>query len=239
MFKMHKFFKSCKEYQEYHDKYNLKWGVARYNKKFDDDYSLLNYQYIQNNNLDDKAIDDLIQPTVDWFKKICSGDKLYSLMYSIGCKSEFDTFESVINECGSIYTKAIIKNSLMLEDGYVKKKLYESIKESFRQAKLARCWAKGGYQFMLSDPIPLIRNALGIDKTGLIPANHVYSSYWNRYNPEEIDLCRSPMVDRHEHNVVKLAKTTEMDKWYQYLYSGIIYSIYDLVNYIYTIQDEG
>ena len=227
MFKMHKYYTSCKEYQEFHDKYNLKWGVARYNKKYDDDCSLLNYQYIQNNNLSDKDIDNLIQPTVDWFTKICSGDKLYSTLYAIGCKNKTSSFNEMMESCGSIYTKAIVQNSKMLEDGYVKKKLYESIKESFRQAKIGRLWSRGGYQFMLSDPIPLVRNALGLDATGLIPANHVYSAYWNKYNPLELDLCRSPMVDRHEHNIVKLAKSSEMDKWYKYLYSGIIYSIYD------------
>jgi len=228
MFKMHKYYTSVEEYVNFHNQYNLKWGVARYNKKYDDDYSLLNYQYIQNNNLSNTDIDELIQPTVDWFEKICSGDKLYSMMYTIGCKSEFDTYDDVFNNCGSVYTKAIVKNSDMLNDGYVKKKIYESIKESFRQAKIGRVWARGGYQFMLSDPVPLIRKALGINPVGLIPANQVYSKYWNKYDSNELDLCRSPMVDRHEHNIVNLAKSVEMDEWYKYLYSGIIFSIYDL-----------
>lgn len=226
-FKMHKYYKSCAEYAQAFKKYNLKWGVARYNKKYDDDYSLLNYQYIQNNNLSDNDIKELMRPTVDWFQKICSGDKLYSLMYAIGCKSQNDKFEDIVDQCGSVYTKAIVKNSRMLNDGFVKKKLYESIKESFRQAKIGRLWAKGGYQFMLSDPIPLLRNAVGLDAKGLIPANQVYSNYWNKYKPTELDLCRSPMVDRHEHNISTLARSSEMDKWYQYLYSGIVYSIYD------------
>ena len=226
-FKMHKFYKSCKEYTDFQTKYNIKWGVARYNKRYDDDYALLNYQYIQNNVLSNKDIDDLIQPTVDWFKKICSGDKLYSILYAIGCQNEESDFEEILENCGSVYTKAIVQNSKMLQDGYVKHKIYDSIKESFRQAKLGRIWTKGNYQFMLSDPVPLVRHSLGLDATGLIPANYVYSNYWNKYNPDEIDLCRSPMVDFHEHNVVKLAHSSEMDKWYSYLYSGIIYSIYD------------
>lgn len=226
-FKMHKYYKSCKEYQEYHDAYNLKWGVARYNKKIDDKYSLLNYQYIQNNNLSDKDIEDLIEPTIEWFQKICSGDKLYSLLYSIGCSNQDTTLNEIIESCGSIHTKAISQNSEMLNDGYIQKKIYESIKESFRQSKIGRIWAMGGYQFMLSDPIPLIRNSLGLDATGLIPANHIYSMFWNNHNHDELDLCRSPMVDRHEHNIVKTVQNKEMDKWYKYLYSGIIYSIYD------------
>lgn len=227
MFKMHAYFTSVREYQEYHDQYGLHWGIARYNKKQDDDYCLLNYQYIQNNRLDDQDIQNLTAMSVDWFKKICSGDKFYSILYAVGPRKEDLDFRSLQDSCGSIHTKAIVQNSRMLEDGYVRRKIYDSIKENFRQAKLGRIWCRGGYQFMLADPIPLLRNAAGLDPTGMIPAGHVYSAYWNSYHPDEIDACRSPMVDRHEHNILKLADSPAMGHWYKYLYSGIVYSIYD------------
>jgi len=227
MFKMHKYYTSTEQYQNFHDANHLHWGVARYNKKQDDHYTQLNYQYIQNNNLNDESIEKLLTPTKEWFTKICSGDKLYSILYAIGCRGEEETFEEIQNSCSSIHAKAIVQNAEMLNDGYVQSKIYQSIKESFRQAKIGKLWCRGGYQFMLSDPVPLLRNAVGLDPTGLIPSNHIYSAYWNRDQPKQLDLCRSPMVDRHEHNVVSLAASPDMDYWYQHLYSGIIYSIYD------------
>ena len=226
-FKMHKYYHGVKEYTDFHTQYNLKWGVARYNKVVDDDYSLLNYQYIQNNNLDDNTIDELILPTVNWLRNVCSGDMEYSLLYTLGCKDKDDTYDDIMNSCGSLFSKAIFRNVDLLNDGYVKHKIYNSIKESFRQAKIGRVWAHGNYQFMVSDPVPLIRSAVGLPPVGLISANCVYSNYWNKYNPKEIDLMRSPMVDRHEHNICKLVNSSEMQQWYQYLYSGIVYSIYD------------
>ena len=227
MFKMHKHYKSWQEYTKFHKMYNLKWGVARYNKKHDPEYSLLNYQYIQNCNLSDNDIDELIKPTISWINNICSGDDLYSLLYALGVKNGDEDFDDILEQCGDLFTKAVLKNKDMLKDGYVQKKLYDSIKESIRQAKIGRVWAKGGYQFMLSDPIPLLRNALGLDSTGLIPANQIYSNYWNNIKPKELGLYRSPMVDRHESNIVTLFNTQEARHWYQYLYSGIVYSIYD------------
>jgi hypothetical protein len=228
MFKLHAHYKSVKEYVEYHEKNNLKWGITRYNKIIDDDYSLLNYQYIQNNNLDNDALQEIISPTVDWLRKICSGQEEYSLLYTLGCKKEDAIYDDSKADCGALFTQVILKNADMLQDGYIKRKIYNSIKESFRQAKIGRIWCKGNYQFMISDPIPFLRNALDCDDVrGLIPANHVYSEYWNKYKPKSIDLMRSPMVDRHEHNVVNLADNSEMRLWYKYLYSGIIYSIYD------------
>lgn len=237
MFKMYKYYDSVAEYVEFHNKYGLKWGVARYNKKNDDQYSLLNYQYIQNNGLDDDGLDGLSYTTVDWFEKICSGDKFYSIMYSIGGQQEDTTVDDVVDNCGSIHTKTIAKNSKMLTDGYVRRKIYESIKESFKQAKIGRWWCRGGYQFMLSDPIPLLQNAANKTILGEIPANHVCSAYWNKTNPKEIDLCRSPMVDRHEHNISKLHNSDITTEWYKYLYSGIIYSVYDLATIRHSDSD--
>ena len=46
-FKMAKYYSSWEGYLSYHHSYHLKWGVARYNKQYDDEYVLTNYQYIQ------------------------------------------------------------------------------------------------------------------------------------------------------------------------------------------------
>lgn len=228
-FKMAKYYSAWEGYLSYHHSYNLKWGVARYNKEFDDEYVLTNYQYIQVLNLDREDIRGLVSYTTDWFKNICSGDKLYSLAYNIGIKNPEDNLSEIINSCGSAFTKAIVKNSKMLEDGYVQRKIYNSIKESIRQAKLGRIWVKGNYQFMISDPIAQVRSALGLSPDGELQANEIYSNFWNERNVAgEVCLMRSPLTHYSEINVERLAKTKEMEKWYKYIYSGIIYSIYDI-----------
>ncbi len=228
-FKMAKYYSAWEGYLSYHHSYNLKWGVARYNKEVDDEYVLTNYQYIQVLDLDREDIKGLVSYTTDWFKNICSGDKLYSLAYNIGIKNPEDSLSEIINSCGSAFTKAIVKNSKMLEDGYVQRKIYNSIKESIRQAKLGRIWVKGNYQFMISDPIAQVRNALGLSPDGELQANEVYSNFWNERNVSgEVCLMRSPLTHYSEINVERLAKTKEMEKWYKYIYSGVIYSIYDI-----------
>lgn len=228
-FKMAKYYSSWEGYLSYHHSYHLKWGVARYNKQYDDEYVLTNYQYIQVLNLDRDDIKGLVSYTTDWFKNICSGNKLYSLAYNIGIKNPEDNLDDIINSCGSAFTKAIIKNSNMLEDGYVQRKIYNSIKESIRQAKLGRIWVKGNYQFMISDPIAQVRSALGLEVKGALQANEIYSNFWNERNYDgEICLMRSPLTHYSEINVEKTANTDEMKKWYRYIYSGIIYSIYDI-----------
>lgn len=228
-FKMAKFYSSWEGYLSYHQEYHLKWGVARYNKENDDEYVLTNYQYIQVLNLDKDDIRGLVSYTIDWIKNICSGNPFYALSYNVGVKNENDTIEGIINSCGSLFTKAIIRNPIMLEDGYVQRKIYNSIKESIRQAKLGRIWVKGNYQFMISDPVAQCRSALGLSPEGIIPANNVYSSFWNSRTPsDEVVCCRSPLTYYSEVNPLKLFKSDETKKWYKYIYSGMIYSIYDI-----------
>ena len=228
-FKMAKYYSSWEGYLSYHHSYHLKWGVARYNKQYDDEYVLTNYQYIQVLNLDRDDIKGLVSYTTDWFKNICSGNKLYSLAYNIGIKNPEDNLDDIVNSCGSAFTKAIVKNSNMLQDGYVQRKIYNSIKESIRQAKLGRIWVKGNYQFMISDPIAQVRSALGLEVKGALQANEIYSNFWNERDYDgEICLMRSPLTHYSEINVERTANTDEMKKWYRYIYSGVIYSIYDI-----------
>ena len=228
-FKMAKYYSSWELYLSYHKEYNLKWGVARYNKEFDDEYVLTNYQYIQVLDLDKDDIRGLISYTTDWIKNICSGNLEYSLAYNVGVKNPFISKESLINSCGSVFTKAIMKNSYMLNDGYIQKKIYNSIKESIRQAKIGRVWVKGNYSFMISDPVAQCESALGLEPKGLLPSNYVYSNFWNeRTDSNEICLLRSPLTHYSEVNIQNLANTENMRKWYKYIYSGVIYNIYDI-----------
>ena len=228
-FKMAKYYSSWEGYLSYHRAYNLKWGVARYNKEFDDEYVLTNYQYIQVLDLSKEDIQGLVSYTTNWIKNICSGDIKYALTYNVGVKNPTLNVDSIINSCSSTFTKAIIKNPDMLKDGFVQRKIYNSIKESIRQAKIGRIWVKGNYSFMISDPVAQCRSALGLSPDGLLPANYVYSNFWNtRGVSGEVCLLRSPLTHYSEVNIQNLANTEDMRKWYKYIYSGIIYNIYDI-----------
>ena len=226
-FKMHKYYVSWNEYQKYVNAADIKWGVARYNKKYDDEYVLSNYQYLQVLNIDKNDILKLIQPTVDWIKKICSGNPLYAMLYMLGCKGEQTNYKDLYNGAQSTALKAIIKNPMMLDDAHVQKKIYRNIAETINRAKIGKIWVRGNYSFMISDPVAQCRSALGLEPTGLIRPDAVYSNFWRERGVTQVDLCRSPMIDSHEHNPSQVVSSREMDYWYQHIKSGIIYSIYD------------
>lgn len=232
-FKMVKYYSSWEGYLSYHHDYKLRWGVARYNKENDDIYTLTNYQYLQVLDLDKEDIHGLVQYTTDWIKNVCGGKLEYALAYNIGVKNREEPIEDLINSCGSVFTKTIMKNPSFINDSYIQSKIYNAIKESIRQAKIGRIWAKGNYQFMISDPVAQCQSALGLPIKGLLPAKHIYSYFWNNFKGNENELseiacCRSPLTYYSEVGINKLFDNAETIKWYQYIYSGIIYSIYDI-----------
>lgn len=239
-FKTAKYYESWQEYLEYTIKGKINWGVARYNKHYDEDYVLANYQYIQALDLSKEDIKDLIAPTIKWIQQICSGDPLFALLYCFGTHSDDPTYQEMYGMAQTNIMKAIIKNNKFLDDSYVQSRIYKNIVESINKAKIGKIWVKGNYQFMISDPVAQCQAALGLEPVGLIKKDEVYSNYWLKHRPEGcvIDLCRSPLIDQHEHNPSKIiVNNAEADYWYQYLNSGIIYSTYDTACYRHSDSD--
>lgn len=235
-FKTHKYYKSWDEYQSYAQAGNIHWGVARYNKRHDDDYVLVNYQYIQALSLNEQDIKELVKPTVDWIKKVCSGDTLSTLLYAFGPKSEEIDYQQMYGTAQTTAMKAIVKNVDFLKDSYVQKKIYKNITQTINNAKIGKIWVRGNYQFMIADPYAQAQFAFDMEPTGLLQKDEVYSKFWLdrwRVTPARdtgcvVDACRSPMIDMHEHNPMNVVvNNTDADYWYQYLPSGIIYNTYD------------
>ena len=238
-FKTSKYYDSWQEYQSYAQKGNIHWGVARYNKKQDAEYTPANYQYIQSLTLSQEDIHELIQPTVEWINKICSGDPVYALLYSFGSRDQDASHSAILSSAQTAPMKAIIKNPEFLKDTYIQRKIYKNIAESINHAKIGKIWIHGNYEFMISDPMAQVQSALGLDPVGLLKANEIYSDFWRQRCPAGtvLDCCRSPMIDQHEHNPMNLAYDGEKAYWYRYIYSGFIYNSYDTSCYRHEDSD--
>ena len=236
-FKMWKYYKSWEEYVFNCEKYGHIWGISRYTSKKDAEYSLLNYQYIQTLDLNIEKIRELAQPTIDWIDKICSGNKLYTLLFLLGVSKDKDSLDDILNKTGNDIVKAIIYNDELLKDPYVRKKIYSFIERRIKDAKLGRLWVRGNYQIMVADPYEQCEFAFGLEPKGLLQAGEYYSKFWNDRKITKVDACRSPMVDFHEHNILNLVRGAEIAKWYQYLDTGIVYNTYGLDTVIHSDSD--
>lgn len=228
-FKMWKMYRSWEQYLENFHKYNHIWGVSRYSAKVDNEYSPLNYQYIQTLNLDtDEKIKELAQPTIDWIQKVCDGDKLYTLLFMLGVCDGESSLEDLVGQTDSNVVKAILYNDRLLEDPYVKKKIYRTIEKKIQEAKIGRLMVNGNYSMMIADPYAQAEHIFGLPTKGLLKEFEYYNNFWKKRKVTKVDACRSPLVDFSEHNILNLKVNEKTEEWYQYLYTGTIYNIWGL-----------
>ncbi|RYI30593.1 hypothetical protein EVU96_09260 [Bacillus infantis] len=225
-FKMYKQYQSWEQFIQLQEHHGHSWGVTKVSPKVDREMSLLNYQYIQTLRLDRQTIRELIKPTTTWIDKICSGDKLSTLLFLLGTSDKNETVTELLDKTNSNFTKAILYNDKLLNDPYIKKKIYESISTKIKDAKIGRLWARGNYQCMVSDPYGQAQWAFKMNVTGLLNEHEHYSRFWNEREVKKVDACRSPMVDFHEHNILNFKTSDDTEEWFKYQDSGIIYNIW-------------
>ena len=234
-------------HQKSMQKYGLRWGVVIANKEHDDDYRTLNYQYLQALDLDDADIDRLCSHTEDLLTKLCSGHTETVYRTLVGFSGGVD--DSIGNDCGdateaakpaaSLLQRAIAHNYDLLQDSYIQTLIHREVESKFNGAKIGKLLCRGGYSFIVSDPVAQIQHIIrshavdgdhDIAVSGLIPAHEIYSAYWNRVRPapDKVVLMRSPLIDSSEVTVCGLARTPEMDRWYSHIKSGLILSVCDV-----------
>lgn len=226
-FKTHKYYSSWEEYSAYAERGGIPWGVARYPRREDDEWVQANYQYIQALSLSQPDVEGLIAPTVSWLRAICSGEPLPTLLYLFGQKGERSDFRSIFGAAQTAPMKAVAKDARFLSDPYVQSRVRKSIAAAIDRAKIGKVWIRGNYQFMISDPVAQCQSALGLDPVGCLGPDEVYSRFWLSRGVAEVDCCRSPMIDCHEHNPMSVSASPEAERWLSGIYSGIVYNTYD------------
>ena len=249
-FKMWKVYGKHGGWQYHQDsmrKYGLRWGVVIANKEYDDDYRTLNYQYVQALDLDGEDIDRLCAHTEDLLTKLCSGhtETVYHTLVGFsggvadGMGNDSSADAEAVNPTASLLQRAIAHNYDLLHDSYIQTLIHREVESKFNGAKIGKLLCRGGYSFIVSDPFAQIQHIIkshavdgdhDITVTGLIPANEIYSAYWNQVQPmpNQVVLMRSPLIDSSEVTVCGLARTPEMDRWYSNIKSGLILSIHDV-----------
>lgn len=224
-FKMYKRYKNWDEYMESFNKYHHTFGVTRVSPERDKEYSTLNYQYIQTLNLTDSDLQDLAQPTIDWINKICSGDRLYSLLFLNGVITKSNVkIDELLEKCDNNFIKALLLSSKVFDDEYVQRKIYQLIQKKIDEAKIGRIWVKGNYSMMISCPYELCNHAFKLEDKHLLQKGECYNKFWIDKGVKKVDTMRSPMVDPSEHNIVNIVSNEKMNEWYKYIYTGTIYN---------------
>lgn len=217
--------KHCFE-EEIHG-YRRTFNISSYDEKFSElkKTTVMAYQPLQTSEYTDDEIEELCKPTVNGYMEACSSVEGF-LKYR-GIISEQDKDDDIDWSRFPSYYQALYYNHSLFNDEFIQKKIKQDIKSGKERAYVGKIIVSGNYQTLTPDLYALMQHAFGLEVTGLLKENEVYSNYWNHnlFETPWIDIIRSPHI-ANEHCPVQVVTSGTMEKWFKYQQTGIILSVF-------------
>jgi len=205
---------------------DFNWTISRTTPKIDSHTFDSNYQYLQVEDLDDYSIERLAQPTIDYLMNVSGLDWMSVVLFMIGDLEEKNISKEWFESLDPTVKQLLYKPE-SVNDKYIQNKLRRMLDKQITEACEGKLILNGSYQTMVSDPFGLAQWAFGLEVTGLLKGREFYSSYWNNKNISRVGAMRSPLTSGSEINILDLKNNEDMQKWYFYCGSGIIYNVWD------------
>lgn len=151
-----------------------------------------------------------------------------------GCGLREDNLKSVTDGIG----KAIMIDSRMMDDPYVKTQVYQAIKNRINEAKVGVLDVHGNYSIICGDPYALCQSMFGLPITGLMKAGEIYNKYWIDCGSENLVCFRAPMSTHENIRAVKVHRSDEASYWYQYMTTCTMMNCWDTITHALNGADE-
>ncbi|MHC8426751.1 RNA dependent RNA polymerase [Bacillus velezensis] len=191
-FKLWDSFPSIEVYKENCIKNNLRWGISLHSPKKDKDILKMNYQFLQTLNLNNEDIENICEKFVNWITGVNGENIYYSILFLIGTDITDDKIENYLNKSDNHWIKALIVNPDLINDKYIKKKIYDLMKKKIQRGCLGDIILDGNFQTLVSDPYAMMQHICGLEVTGLLGKREYYSNYWNKKGVKYVDSMRAP-----------------------------------------------
>lgn len=217
---------SAEDYIRNCEENELDWGVTLFTPKKDKDFFFQNYQFLQVLNLTDRDIEELCSKFVNWVTGVTSENVYYAMLFLLGLETTEDKFMEYIEESDNYWVKSLIIAPEIINEKYIKRKLYDLIKRKIKNGCLGQIITSGNFQVIVSDPYAMMEHVCGKTPKGLLGKGEYYSNYWNKKGINEVVASRSPLTYRSEHVILDLKDSKKMNDWYEYCYTGIILNIH-------------
>lgn len=223
MLKLWNCYDSIEHYLECCEKNHYEFGIAKTCPKELESERDLNYQFIQSYNLNDEEIEELISPTVNLIKDIISGDYRKAILFLKGLYLD----EHNINRIESDFVKALMIDSRMFNDPFVKRRICQMVKKRITDAKIGVIKVHGNYSIVSGDPYSLCQNIFGLPVTGLLKKGEIYNKFWVDEQTDKLVCFRAPMTCHNNIRLMSVAKNNEVDYWYKYMNTCTIFNSWD------------
>ena len=131
----------------------------------------------------DKDIEDFCRETVEDIKGVLGENAGKALLFARGekvrGKEDLDSTEQD-------WVRALAINGKMINDPYVKQKLYKMIEKKINDAKKGTIQIDGNYCIICGDLYALCQTMYGLEPTGLLGYGEFYSQYWMDKGRKEV-----------------------------------------------------
>lgn len=235
VFKLWSSYKNIKDYLDKCDKNGYSFRVAKVTPKVLDNRRNLNYQFIQTLELSDEDIKNLSSYTVNQIKDIINNDYIKSILFTKGNNL---TDKSIYSGMAD-YTKALMISKEVINDPFVKTKIYNMIKKKINDAKIGVLSVEGNFQTISGEPFQFLEHSFGVENPrGFLLGNEIYSKYWVDKGIDKVALFRAPMSSHNNIRKVCVKNTPEIEDWYGHLDTIMIISSYDTITHALNGADK-
>ena len=226
MLKLAKAYKNRKDYLDNCKKNGFEFCVAKILPEVLESTRNMNYQFLQSYELEDCDIKELIKSTVDMINGAIGykeDDFAKMLLFMKGSKISKDDF--IYDE--NPMMKALMIDKRMMNDPFIKNRVYNMIKKKINDSKKGVIQVKGNYQVVSGDLYAMCQHMFKQEVTGLLKREEFYSREWLDKGVNEIVAYRAPMTVHNNIVKMKLINSQENKKWYRYMRTCIVLNAWD------------
>nr|WP_243269040.1 hypothetical protein [Intestinimonas butyriciproducens] len=234
MLKLWDSYESCEEYVRNCIENGYTFGVTKTCPANLERERNLNYQFIQSYELDDEQVEELITPTINEIHDILSLDWRKSVLFLKGAGMSDESVDFIDSD----FAKAIMVDRRMMNDPFVKKKIYALIKKRITDAKIGVIKVHGNYSIISGDPYSLCQSMFGLPVTGLLKAGEIYNKYWLDCGADKLACFRAPMTCHNNIRLMHVGKSEEMQYWYRYMTTCTILNSWDTATHALNGADK-
>lgn len=224
MLKLWDSYKSWEDYYENCQKNHYQFSTPKTTPDVLENVRDTNYQFLQSYEFTDDEVKELCQPTIDEIKDVVGLDYRKSLAFLLGFGLNED---NVFNDDTETYIKALMVEPDLINDQFIRKKIYSMIRKRIEMGERGAIRIEANFAMISGDPYALAQSMFGLEITGLLKAGEVYHKYWIDKGSDEIACFRAPMTCHNNIRKMKLCKSDEVNHWYQYITTALIYNAWD------------
>lgn len=236
MLKLHKGYKSIKEYNDACEENGYTFSVTKATPNILENERALNYQYIQCLDLNDKDIEELVSHDIKEIKDVLGLDYKKSILFSKGKElNDKNVWNESIED--DYYTKALMVEPKVIGDDYIIHKIRKAISKRIDLLKTGKIKVGGNYQIAIGDPIIQLESMCGFEPKGLLKSGEFYNSYWMNKGVNKVGAFRSPMSCKSNARVMNICNREEVVKWYKDIKNVIIFNAWDTAMMAFNGED--